>query len=159
MSISETDRALLRRAIALAATAREHGNHPFGALLADADGNILVEAENTVITERDLTGHAETNLIRAGSRQLAPDVLAAATLYTSTEPCAMCAGAIYWSGISRVIFGLSAARLTQLVDGTTEKTLSLTAERVLNSGGRPVAVIGPVLEEEALAVHLGFWKQ
>ena len=70
----------------------------------------------------------------------------------------MCAGAIYWSGVSRVIFGLAADRLTQLVDGTTEKTLSLTAERVLNSGGRRVAVIGPVLEEEALAVHLGFWK-
>ncbi len=142
----------------LAATARDHGNHPFGALLADAEGNVLVEAENTVSTERDLTGHAETNLIRAASRQLSPEVLAAATLYTSTEPCAMCAGAIYWSGVSRVIFGLSAAGLEQLVADTPENTLSLSAERVLNAGQRRVTVLGPLLLDEARAVHAGFWR-
>ncbi|MBK8022225.1 MAG: nucleoside deaminase [Chloroflexi bacterium] len=156
--ISEQDLALLRRAIALAATARDHGNHPFGALLADRDGNVLAEAENTVLTEHDVTGHAETNLIRIGSRRLPADVLRAATLYTSTEPCAMCAGAIYWSGISRVIFGLSEAGLAEIAgENPQTMTLVLPAERILNSGQRRVEVIGPLLIEEAIAVHQGFW--
>ncbi len=158
MLITETDLVLLRRSFALAAAARAHGNHPFGALLADPTGKILVEAENTVSTERDLTGHAETNLIRAASRQLSPEVLAAATVYTSTEPCAMCAGAIYWSGVSRVIFGVSAADLEQIVADTPENTLALSAERVLNAGQRRVTVVGPLLLDEARAVHAGFWR-
>ena len=73
-SVSDTDLNLLRRAIRLAADARAHGNHPFGALLADSDGNILAEAKNTVITERDVTGHAETNLVRIASRQFSADI-------------------------------------------------------------------------------------
>lgn len=158
MTSSQQDHALLRRAIAIAAAARAHGNHPFGALLADAEGKVLLEAENTVVTEHDVTGHAETNLIRLASRQLAPEVLQTATLYTSTEPCAMCAGAIYWSGVSRVVYGLSEAKLAQIVDDNPEnKTMSLPAERVLNAGQRHIEVVGPLLDEEASAVHVGFW--
>lgn len=158
-SLTETDLDLLRRAIALAALAREHGNHPFGALLADPDGNILVEAENTVTTEHDITGHAETNLVRKAYRALPADVLATATLYTSTEPCAMCAGAIYWVGISRVVYGLAETELARLA-GADEKnpTLDLPARIVLGSGQRPIAVLGPLLVAEAAAVHAGFWN-
>jgi tRNA(Arg) A34 adenosine deaminase TadA len=157
-SISETDMALLRRAIDLAALARAHGNHPFGALLADPDGNVLAEAENTVTTDHDVTGHAETNLVRTASRKFPAAVLASATLYTSTEPCAMCAGAIYWSGISRVIYGLSETGLAQLA-GVDPKnpTMDLPARIVLGSGQRAIEVIGPLLVEEATAVHVGFW--
>ena len=99
MSVDET---LLLRAIQLARAARDGGNHPFGALLAGADGVVALEAENTVVTGSDATGHAETNLVRLASRAHTRDELAAMSLYTSTEPCAMCAGAIYWSGIARV---------------------------------------------------------
>ena len=155
---TDTDLALLRRAIALAAQARAHGNHPFGALLADPDGNVIAEAENTVLTEHDVTGHAETNLIRIASRQLPAQVLAAATLYTSTEPCAMCAGAIYWAGVSRVVYGLSEAGLARMTGADPENpTLDLPARTVLNAGQRRVEVIGPLLVEEATAVHVGFW--
>ena len=89
-----TDQPLrhLTRAIELAADAREHGNHPFGSLLVDGDGNVVLEAENTVVTGRDCTAHAEQNLVRAAVSQFEPDRLATFTLYTSTEPCAMCAG-------------------------------------------------------------------
>ena len=83
---------LIRTAISLAASAREHGNHPFGALLADENGNILLTAENTVNTASDATGHAETNLVRLASQKFPPEVLAKTTLYTSTEPCPMCSG-------------------------------------------------------------------
>jgi tRNA(Arg) A34 adenosine deaminase TadA len=156
---TETDLILLRRAIELAALARAHGNHPFGALLADPEGHILAEAENTVMTEHDVTGHAELNLVRIASRTLPSDVLASATLYTSTEPCAMCAGGIYWSGVSRVVFGLSEAGLAALTGADPENpTLDLPARTVLSAGQRPIEVLGPLLIEEATAVHVGFWN-
>ena len=96
----------LRVAIAVAQRARSKGNHPFGAILVDETGQVLLEAENTVNTEHDCTGHAETNLVRLASRRYERDVLERCTLYTSTEPCAMCSGAIHWSGIGRVVFAL-----------------------------------------------------
>lgn len=155
---TETDLALLRRAIALAAQARAHGNHPFGALLAGPDGRILAEAENTVMTEHDVTGHAELNLVRIASRTIPADILATATLYTSTEPCAMCAGGIYWAGISRVVFGLSETGLATLTGADPENpTLDLPCRTVLGAGQRPIEVLGPLLVEEATAVHVGFW--
>ena len=146
------------RAIEVARRAREHGNHPFGALLADAAGTVLVEAENTVITAADVTGHAETNLIRRGCAELDAATLAAATLYTSTEPCAMCAGAIYWAGVSRVVFGLREGELRALTGSDPRNpTLALPCREVFARGQRPIEVIGPLLEDEARAVHEGFW--
>lgn len=150
------DLSLLRTAIALAARAREHGNHPFGALLADENGNILLEAENTVNTENDASGHAETNLVRLASKQFPVEVLAKSTLYTSTEPCPMCAGAIFWSGIGRVVYALSEDGLYALT-GDSPESLKLACREVFARGGRPIEVLGPLLEEEAAKVHAGFW--
>jgi len=148
---------LLRTAIALAASARQHGNHPFGALLADAVGNILLTAENSVNTARDATGHAELNLVRLASAQFSPEVLADVTLYTSTEPCPMCSGAIFWSGIRRVVYALSEDGLYAMT-GDSPESLKLPCREVFARGGRPVEVSGPLLEEEAALVHQGFWK-
>jgi tRNA(Arg) A34 adenosine deaminase TadA len=149
---------LLRRAFDLARQARDHGNHPFGALLTDADGGVQFEAENTVVTEADCTGHAELNLVRQACLTLDRDGLAAATLYTSTEPCAMCAGAIYWAGISRVVFGLREGELRALIGADPRNpTLALPCRDVFARGQRPIKVIGPLLEDEAEAVHEGFW--
>ncbi len=96
----------LRSAITIARRAREHGNHPFGALLAGPQGQVLLEAENTVVTSVDCTGHAEANLMRLASHQFDVEYLLRCTLYTSTEPCPMCAGAIFWGGVGRVVFAL-----------------------------------------------------
>ena len=104
--VTDADLAWLRRCVELAADARARGDHPFGSLLVTADGR-TVEALNSVVTRNDPTGHAETNLVRAAAASLPAEVLATSTLYTSTEPCAMCAGAIYWSGIARVVYALS----------------------------------------------------
>lgn len=159
MTITEADLAFLRQAIAIAQQARDHGNHPFGALLVDADGTVLLTAENTVITERDCTGHAETNLVRLASQTYAADLLKQCTLYTSTEPCAMCAGAIYWSNIRRIVFAMSEASLLRLTSGNaTHPTLSLSSREVLARGQYPVEVLGPALEEEAIRPHQGFWQ-
>jgi tRNA(Arg) A34 adenosine deaminase TadA len=109
------------------------------------------------VTGADATGHAETNVVRlAGS--LDRPVLAGSTLYTSTEPCAMCAGAIYWSGIGRVVFALSEASLAEMVaeeDGVPP--LRLPCREVFARGGRPIEVLGPVELASAVAVHQGFW--
>src|SRR5579859_3432783 len=93
----------VRRSVQIAADAVSHGNHPFGALLV-RDGKVLLEAENTIFTRHDITNHAEMNLVRLSVNRYDAAFLADCTLYTSTEPCAMCAGAIYWSGIGAVVF-------------------------------------------------------
>ena len=152
------DLRLLRRAVAVAGVARATGNHPFGAVLASADGEILLEAGNTVVTERDTTGHAELNLVRLASRTFSPDILAGCTLYSSTEPCAMCAGAIYWSGIGRVVYALSEGGLLRFTGADpANPTMSLPVRDVLAAGQRRVEVEGPADLPEAAAVHDGFW--
>ncbi len=147
---------LLRRAIAIAANAREHGNHPFGALLADADGHILLEAENTVLTGKDVTAHAELNLMRLASQKYSSEELKTCTLYTSTEPCPMCAGAIFWGDVGRVVYALSEEGL-YAITGKTPYELALPCREVFAHGTHPVEVRGPLLEDEASQVHIGFW--
>jgi len=144
--------------IELARRAREHGNHPFGALLVDPGGDVVLEAENTVLTENDCTNHAELNLVREASRRFDEATLRDCTLYASTEPCAMCAGAIYWSGIGRVVFALSGAALNAMVEGADEAELALPCREVFARGGRAIGVSGPHLDEEAREVHEGFWS-
>jgi tRNA(Arg) A34 adenosine deaminase TadA len=151
------DESFLRAAMVLARQALSRGNHPFGALLVDPQGNVLLEAQNTVETEQDSMGHAESNLIRLAVRQLSPEVLATSTLYASGEPCPMCAGAIYWSGIKRVVFGLSVGRLEQLLSGNIANlTLTLPCREIFIRGNRPINVQGPLLEDEAAAVLDGW---
>jgi tRNA(Arg) A34 adenosine deaminase TadA len=153
-----SDADLLRRAVAISVSAVEHGNHPFGALLTDASGAIVLEAENTVTTDRDVTGHAETNLVRLASGRFTPAELAAFTLYTSCEPCAMCSGAIYWAGIGRVVYALSEEGLLALTGSHPENpTLNLPCRVVFAAGQGTVEVSGPQLEDEASAPHRGFW--
>jgi len=157
--LTPADVSCLRAAMDLARRSRHHGNHPFGALLADAAGVVVAEAENTVVSEHDVTGHAETNLVRIASRRFDPAYLRSCTLYSSTEPCAMCAGAIYWCGIGRVVYGLSEAGLLELTGSHEENpTMSLPCRDVFAHGQGPVTVVGPALEDEARSVHDGFWN-
>jgi tRNA(Arg) A34 adenosine deaminase TadA len=154
--MNDYDLKLLRLTFDVARQAREHGNHPFGALLADTDGNVLLTAENTVVTDIDITGHAETNLVREAFHLYESDFLASCTLFASTEPCPMCAGAIFWSNIRRVVFGLSQEGLYALTN-TGEDELLLSCREVFAHGKKPIEVIGPLLEDEAKQVHIGFW--
>jgi tRNA(Arg) A34 adenosine deaminase TadA len=124
--VNDDDERHLLVAIELAWQARNHGNHPFGALLVDADGHVVLGAENTVVTGPDCTGHAETNLMRMASGRFSPEFLYGCVLYTSTEPCAMCAGAIYWGNVRRVVFALSEEELGDIVGGNPDNpTLAL----------------------------------
>lgn len=157
MAAEQADLDMLIRSFAVAAQAREHGNHPFGAVLAGPRNEILLEAENTVETANDITAHAELNLVRMASAEYDTLSLSLCTLYASTEPCPMCAGAIFWSGIGRVVYGVSERGLYRLVGEDSQQVLQLSCREVLSHGARQVEVVGPLLEEQGLAVHEGFW--
>ena len=150
-NLNATDERLLRAAIALSAQAREAGNQPYGALLADAHGRVLLEAGNTHVSTRDCTGHAELNLMRDASPRFDRELLATCTVYASGEPCPMCAGAIYWAGVRRLVFGLSIETMTALA-GPDADELALHCADVLASGTQRVELLGPALEDEARRV-------
>jgi tRNA(Arg) A34 adenosine deaminase TadA len=148
----------LRRSFDVAQRARRNGNHPFGAILVGPAGEVLMEVENGFMPERDMTGHAERLLATQASKRYDPEFLAACTLYSSAEPCAMCAGAIYWAGIGRIVFGMSERQLKTLTgDHPENPTLDLPCRTVFAAGQRRVEVIGPLLDDEAAAVHAGAW--
>lgn len=152
------DIALLRRTFDLARRARGSGNHPFAALLVDGDGTVLIETLNGFQPDRDATAHAERLLATQACKTIDRPTLARSTLYSSAEPCAMCAGAIYWAGIGRVVFGLSERRLKAITGSHAENpTLDLPCRDVFAAGQRATEVAGPLLEDEAAAVHAGAW--
>lgn len=158
-TISEIDLRLLRRSFVLASEARAEGQHPFGSLIADENGEVLVEGKNHVRPpEGDATRHAEVVAVSKAAKQFPPEKLAKATLYTSTEPCCMCAGAIYWAGIGRVVYGLSEKKLYEMTGANPENpTLALPCREVFAHGQLEIEVLGPLLEEEAAKPHEGFW--
>jgi tRNA(Arg) A34 adenosine deaminase TadA len=152
------DAAFLRRSFDVARRAQTHGNHPFGAVLVGPEGAVLIETENGFLPDRDMTGHAERLLATRACKAYEPAFLARCTLYSSAEPCAMCAGAIYWAGIGRVVFGLTERTLKEMTGNHAENpTLDLPCRTVFAAGQRPVEVIGPLLEDEAAALHIGAW--
>lgn len=144
------DEHYMRIAYREAKRALEQGNHPFSALLVDTDGKPVMAAQNSVITDKDVTAHAEINLIRAASRKFEPDQLKSFTLYASAEPCPMCAGAIVWANIRRVVFGLGMVATYELYDaGPDDPALRMHAAGVFAEAPWPIEVIGPMLEGEA----------
>jgi tRNA(Arg) A34 adenosine deaminase TadA len=124
------------------------------------DHTVLIEAENGYMPSNDRTAHAERLLASQACTTLSADVLKGATLYSSAEPCAMCAGAIYWAGIGRLVYGLSEHRLRAITgDHPENPTLDLPCREVFKSGQRPTEVKGPLLEDEAEALHEGVWNK
>jgi tRNA(Arg) A34 adenosine deaminase TadA len=145
--VTEADEHHLRRAIELAAEARAAGNMPFGSLLVGPGGEVLAEERNTVVTERDISGHPELKLARWAARELDPGVARGTTMYTSCQPCPMCAGAISRSGLGRVVFALSAEQLYGL----------RPAGAVSPDEAAEVEYAGPALFDEARAPIDGYY--
>src|SRR4029077_11786403 len=105
--ITADDLTFLRRAIGIAAAAIATGDDPYGSLLVGPQGEVLIEAHNTVRGGNDMTAHPELKLARWAARELDPDAAARTTMYTSCQPCGMCGGAIDRSGLGRVVYALS----------------------------------------------------
>lgn len=143
----------IREVLKVAEDAAAHGNHPFGALLVK-DGEVIMRLENKVNTERDITRHPEIDMAKAAAQQYDRAFLQDCIMYASTEPCGMCTGAIYWSGIGTIVFACSSGRLMEI----TGSGLNLTSREALAHATHPPTVIGPVLEDEAVQIHQRFWK-
>ena len=144
--MNEADERHLRRAIELAATARAAGDMPFGSLLVGPTGEVVAEDVNTVVTEQDITAHPELKLARWAARRLDPGAARQTTMYTSCQPCPMCAGAIARSGLGRVVFALSGEQLGEL-----------RPPGVTGPDAARVAYEGPALFDEARVPIDGYY--
>lgn len=142
----------MERALELAREAADRGDQPFGSLLVPDDA-VVMEARNAVNTADDLREHPELTLAARAARELAPDERARAVMYTSTEPCAMCAGGIYHAGLGAVGHSVSAERVTELAGGD----FAVPSSDVFAYGSRQIEVFGPVLPEAGAAIHRDFW--
>lgn len=140
-----------RRAVAL-------GHHPFGAVLVGPD-------QETVLLEQcniDTVNHAEATLARIAATNFTSEYLWGCTLYTSVEPCCMCAGTAYWANIGRIVFGMTEASLLTATGSHAENpTMNLPCRHVFSSGQKGIKVIGPIpdMADEALAVQREFWAK
>ncbi|MEM1075937.1 MAG: nucleoside deaminase [Pseudomonadota bacterium] len=154
------DIEFLERTIELADIAVQSGNHPFGAVLVSASGDVLAEGMNSYSVDGG-PGHAEANLAREAAKRFDIQTLRGATLYTSVEPCSMCAGTIYWAEIGATVFGMTEKRLGEMTgDDPENPTQDLDCRTVFASGRRAVEVRGPFVELESkiAAQHRAFWK-
>lgn len=152
---------LLKRCIEISENARVHGNTPFGALLANKEGEILLEQENIEITESICTGHAETTLAARASHKYSKTFLWECFLYTTAEPCAMCTGAIYWANIGTIVYAMTEKRLLTLTgEDDQNPTFDLPTKEILSHGQKKITVIGPFpeIEKQASSVHEGYWN-
>jgi tRNA(Arg) A34 adenosine deaminase TadA len=148
----------LRRANAVAKQAMDAGHHPFGAILVGPDHEtVLLEQGNL-----SRVNHAEAVLARIAEERFDPDFLSGCTLYTTVEPCAMCAGAQYWANIGRLVYGMDEHRLLAFTgDHPENPTLDLPSRELFARGQKDIQVIGPVaaVEAEIAQLHRDFWKR
>jgi len=144
----------IRQCFDLAISAGKKGNHTFGSLLV-YQGEVVLTAENTVLTDDDNTRHAELNLMAEAKRKLPPEARRQSTLYTSTAPCMMCSGIAFYTGIKKVVFGVSYEAFDKLL-GQKQKTVS--CDELYRLSGAELEWVGPVLEEEGLLVFR-YWPE
>jgi tRNA(Arg) A34 adenosine deaminase TadA len=147
----------LRAANEVAKEMRKFGHHPFGAVLVGPDNEQIIMRQGNINVVR----HAETELSRRAAETYSPEYLANCTLVTTMEPCAMCAGTIYWANVGRVVYGGSEEALRKLTGSSKmNETLSMPCKQVFDSGQKSIQVIGPIpeMEEELFEPHQEFWK-
>lgn len=152
MSIKENHQFYLNQCLELAYSSVEKGNHPFGALLV-LDNVVVVTSENEVETLKDVTAHAELRLVQKAQSILRSEEIKECTLYTSTEPCAMCAGAIYWVGIKNIVYGCSTNELFNIVkDG-----LYIHAQDIFQNSTSEINLIESISNSKFIKIHRDFW--
>ncbi len=159
--LTKKDVELLYETVRIAHQAVERGCHPFGALLADKDGNILIEVGNNKNDSPCL--HAETTLMIEAGKKYSPEFLETCSLYTNFEPCVMCTGAAYWTNVGRIVFGLTESQLLECTkDHNENPTFDLPCDEVLKHGQRDMIICGPTKDENLkkaiLEDHLNFWN-
>ncbi|MFT6310477.1 MAG: tRNA(Arg) A34 adenosine deaminase TadA [Porticoccus sp.] len=147
----------LRRANKVAAGALEQGHHPFGAILVAADHETVLLEQGNI----NAVNHAESTLARLASEQFSETELWTMTLYSTAEPCVMCAGTQYWANIGRLVYGMSERQLLDMTGSSSENpTLDVPSRYVFSHGQKAIRVWGPVEEvvDEIAQLHRTFWK-
>lgn len=148
----------LRSANAVAKRALDAGHHPFGAVLIGPDHETVLSEQGNI----DTVNHAEAVLARMAAKAWTPEELWSCTLYTTVEPCCMCAGTQYWANIGRLVYGMDEHRLLQFTgDHPENATLDLPSRQVFAAGQKGIRVWGPIAEVEAeiAALHVAFWQR
>lgn len=157
--VAERDATYLRQAIALSRTARQRGNRPFGSVIVAPDGTVLGAGWNSNGESGDCTAHAEVQAIREACQRHDRTALEQATLYASGEPCVMCAGAIFWANIRRVVYGIDDQRLRVFRgERLDQRDVELSCRDVFRAAPFAVECTGPSLVDEASHPHVGAWK-
>jgi tRNA(Arg) A34 adenosine deaminase TadA len=159
MSAPTSDQILrhLRRANAVAKRAAGFGHHPFGAILVGPDHETVLLEQGNVNT----VNHAEAVLARTADMNFPAAYLAQCTLYTTVEPCAMCAGTMYWANIGRLVYGMDERRLLAFTGNSQENpTMDVPCRYLFEHSQKDIPVTGPVaeVEEEIAEVHRAFWS-
>lgn len=153
---SEEIRANLIKADEVARKSMEEGKHPFGAVLTAPDHHTVLLSQGNI----DAVNHAESTLARLAADDYPPEFLWNCTLYTTVEPCAMCATTAYWANIGRIVFGVTEKQLLGLTGAHEENpTMDLPCREVFTRGQKPIKVYGPIAElnDALLDPHRTFW--
>lgn len=148
MTQQETDEKFMRLALAEAAKAMELDEIPIGAVIVSQKGNIIGRGHNLTESLVDVTAHAEIQAITAAAQTIGGKYLQDCTLYVTVEPCIMCAGAIGWAQLKRIVYGAPDDK---------------RGYRVFTAGGKSpfhprAEVVGGVLGEESGELMRTFFK-
>jgi len=141
--------AHMRRAFDLAREAVERGDEPFGTVLVRED-EVVMEASNRVNTDDDIRAHPELELARRAASEFSPAQRRGTVMYTSTEPCPMCAGGLRSAGLGRVVYSVGGDEIGEFVGGSPPVRSAEILDGVTE-------VVGPVLDDEGRAIHESFW--
>lgn len=144
-SQTEKDERYMRLALAEAETAQKAGEIPIGAVVVCRD-RVIARAHNLTETLHDVTAHAEIQAITAAANQLGGKYLAECTLYVTVEPCVMCAGALGWAQVRRIVYGC----------GDEKRGYQAFAPRALHP---KATVTSGVLEDECREMMTRFFKE
>ncbi|MCT4686131.1 nucleoside deaminase [Vallitalea sp.] len=145
------DKAFMIEAINMAKEAREKGNEPFGAILVK-DNKIVMRASNQIFSGSDPTYHAEIGLIRDFCRTNNTSDLSEYTLYTSCEPCCMCAGAMVWSKLGKMVYSVTHDQLAEIAGSN----IMISSEEIFENSPNKPTVLPKLLNEEGLEVFDGY---
>jgi len=143
--MNNSDEYYMREALREAEIAFEKDEVPVGAVIV-ASNRIIARAHNLTETLNDVTAHAEMQAITAAASYLGGKYLKECTLYVTLEPCSMCAGALYWAQIVRIVYGAT----------DTKRGFSLNPSPLLHPA---TSITSGILEAECVALITDFFKK
>ncbi len=141
--------AHMAEALTLAREAADRGDEPFGSVLV-RDDEIIMRESNRIVTENDVRRHPELHLAYRSGRELDADERRETAMYTSTEPCPMCAGGIRYAGLGRVVYSVGGDEISEF----TGREPTVRSAAILDG---VCEVVGPVRNADGRAIHEAFW--